>query len=133
MRWDLLRDDNPELVWMKQLIALRKQHRALRVGDFRLIEADRLLAFERHTDRALDTVLVFANPGAAAVTEQVLVANAHLMDDTPLRDLLAAPDAPPPAVFGAGIVTVTVPPETVLMLKPAPRALGGYNRYKRVP
>jgi cyclomaltodextrinase len=30
MRWDLLRDDHPELAWMRQLIALRKQHRALR-------------------------------------------------------------------------------------------------------
>jgi glycosidase len=133
MRWDLLRDDNPELLWMKQLIALRKQHRALRVGDFRLIEADKLLAFERHTDRALDTVLVFANPGSTAITEQVLVTNAHLMDDTPLRDLLAPADAKPPAVFGAGVVTVTVPPEAVLVLKPEPRALGGYSRYKRVP
>jgi glycosidase len=36
MRWDLMHSDNAELVWMKQLIALRKAHRALRVGDFRL-------------------------------------------------------------------------------------------------
>ncbi|MBP7914313.1 MAG: hypothetical protein KAZ63_03125 [Vitreoscilla sp.] len=133
MRWDLLRDDNPELVWMRQLVNLRKQHRALRVGDFRRIESDRLLAFERYTDRALDTVLVFANSSSQPVTERVMVAHAHLMDDTPLRDLLAAPGTPAPTTFGAGLMTVTVPPETVLMLKPTPRELGGYNRYKRVP
>jgi glycosidase len=133
MQWDLLRADNPELQWMRQLVALHQQQRALRVGDFRPIEAEQLLAFERHTDRALDTVLVLANPSAAPVTEQVLVANAQLMDDTPLRDLLAAPGAPPVATFGAGVVTVTVPAETVLVLKPVPRQLGGYSRYKRVP
>jgi hypothetical protein len=137
MRWDLLREDNPDLRWMRQLVALRQQNRALRVGDFRTIEAEHLLAFERHTDRVLDTVLVFANPGPQAVTERVMVANAMLMDDTPLRDLLAPPDAPAvaqsPATFGAGFVQVTVPAETVMLLKPAPRALGGYNRYKRVP
>jgi glycosidase len=137
MRWDLATDDNPELRWMRQLVALRQQHRALRVGDYRPIEAERLLAFERHTDRVLDTVLVFANPGPQPVTERVMVANALLMDDTPLRDLLAAPDAPAsartPTGFGAGFVQVTVPAETVLLLQPAPRELGGYNRYKRVP
>jgi hypothetical protein len=42
MRWDLVRDDNAELAWVRQLIALRKAHRALRVGDFRLIESQRL-------------------------------------------------------------------------------------------
>jgi glycosidase len=137
MRWDLASDDNPELRWMRQLVGLRQQHRALRVGDFRPIEAERLLAFERYTDRVLDTVLVFANPGPQPVTERVMVANALLMDDTPLRDLLAAPDAPAsartPTGFGAGFVQVTVPAESVLLLKPAPRELGGYNRYKRVP
>jgi cyclomaltodextrinase / maltogenic alpha-amylase / neopullulanase len=41
-------------------------HRALRVGDYRPITAQRLLAFERHTDRALDTVVVLANPSATS-------------------------------------------------------------------
>jgi glycosidase len=132
MRWDLVRDDNPDLQWMRQLIALRKTHRALRVGDFRLAESQRLLAFERHTDKALDTCLVVANPGDSAVRETLLVANASLMDGTPLVDLLGAPDVKPAATFGAGVVTVEVPPRTVMLLKPAPKALGGYNRYKRV-
>jgi glycosidase len=133
MRWDLVRDDNLELIWMRQLIALRKAHRALRIGDFRLAESQRLLAFERHTDKALDTCLVVANPGDSAVRETLLVANASLMDDTPLVDLLGAPGAEPVATFGAGIVSVEVPARTLVVLKPLPKALGGYNRYKRVP
>ena len=133
MRWDLARDDNPEFVWMKRLIGMRKQNRALRIGDFRLIESDHLLAFERYTNRALETVLVLANPSGEAVTERVMIANSHLMDDTPLIDLLAATDAAPVATVGSGFMTVTVPPETVLVLKPVERKRGGYSRYKRVP
>jgi glycosidase len=132
MRWDLVRDDNADLQWMRRLVALRHAHRALRVGDFRLVESERLLAFERHTDRALDTVLVFANPAAAPVTERVLVANAMLMDDTPLVDLLAAPGTAPVTTIGSGFVTVTVPPRSVLVLSPKERDLGGYSRYKGV-
>lgn len=133
MRWDLARDDNPEFVWMKRLIGMRKQNRALRIGDFRLIESDRLLAFERYTNRALETVIVIANPTGVAVTERVMIANPWLMDDTLLVDLLAATDAAPVATFGSGFMTVTVPPETVLVLKPVERKRGGYSRYKRVP
>jgi hypothetical protein len=132
MRWDLVRDDNPELAWTRQLIGLRKARRALRIGDFRLVDSDHLLAFERFTDRPLETVVVLANPSGAAVTERVMIGNAGLMDDTPLVDLLGPDGAPPAGVVGAAFLTVTVPPETVMALMPRERALGGYSRYKRV-
>jgi hypothetical protein len=41
---------------------LHRDHRALRVGNYRPISSHRLLAFERYTDRVADTVLVIANP-----------------------------------------------------------------------
>jgi hypothetical protein len=56
-----------------------------------------------------------------------------LMDDTPMMDLFAPANAKPVSTFGAGVMTVTVPPETVIALKPKERELGGYSRYKRVP
>ena len=117
---------------VKKLIELRKQHRALRIGDFRLVESDRLLAFERYTDQALETVVVLANPSDTAVTERVMVANAGLMDDTPMFDLLAPEGAPSVATLQAAFLTVTVPAEAVLVLVPRERSLGGYSRYKRV-
>lgn len=131
MRWDLMRADNPELVWMKQLIALRKSHRALRVGNYRGIDAEQLFAFERYTDKALETVVVLANPSTQAVTERVMVSNAHLMDDTPMVNAFQ-PQSEALAVAGAGFMTVTVPPKSALVLQPKERALGGYSRYKRV-
>jgi cyclomaltodextrinase / maltogenic alpha-amylase / neopullulanase len=133
MRWDLVRADNPELMWIKQLIEMRKQNRALRIGNFRLVDSDRLLAFERYTERALETVVVLANPSGAAITERVMIANAGLMDDTPMMDLLGSTDAPPTSTVESAFMTVTVPAETVLILMPRERLRGGYSRYKRIP
>lgn len=132
MRWDLVRADNPELAWIRLLIGLRKQHRALRIGNFRLVESDRMLAFERYTERPLETVVVLVNPSDAAVTERVMIANAGLMDDTPMVDLLGPADASPAGTVGAAFMTATVPAETALILMPRERSLGGYTRYKRV-
>ena len=132
MRWDLVRDDNPEYAWVKKLIALRKAHRALRVGDFRPVEAQRLFAFERHTDRVLETLVVVVNPGKETVREKVMVANAQLMPETPMVDVLGLVPNPVPISFGPGTMTVEVPPQGVLVLQPRIKPLGGYNRYKRV-
>ena len=133
MRWDLVRDDNPELVWVRQLIALRKAHRALRVGDYRAVESQQLLAFERHTDRALETLIVVANPSDKPVHERLMVANAALMDDTPMVDVLGLVLQAPAVSFGPGLLSVEVPAHGVLVLQPKPKSLGGYSRYKRVP
>jgi glycosidase len=132
MRWDLVRDDNPELIWMRQLIRLRQQQRALRIGDFRLVEAERLLAFERYTDQPMETVIVLANPAPEAVTEQIMIANADLMDMTLVVDLLAPTDAPPVGMLDAACITVTVPPQHVRVLALREQELGGYSRYKRM-
>jgi glycosidase len=132
MRWDLVRDDNPELGWIRKLVALRKGHRALRLGNFRLVESDRLLAFERYTDLALEAMVVLANPSDTSITERVLIANAALMDDTPMVDVLAPAGTPSGCKIDAAFLTVTLPPETVLVLTPRERSAGGYSRYKRV-
>jgi glycosidase len=131
MRWDLVNDANPELRWTKQLIDLRRQHRALRVGDFRRIETTQLLAFERHTDRIADAVIVIVNPGNSAVSESVLVPDSKLMNAAPLLNLLE-PAAPTQAPFTAGLLSVTLPPHGVLVLAPDTRPHGGYTTYKRV-
>jgi len=93
---------------------------------------NRLLAFERYTDRALESVVVLANPSGTAVTERVMIANAGLMDDTPMFDILASEDAASVAVVQAAFLTVHIPAETVWVLVPRERLLGGYSRYKRL-
>ena len=131
MRWDQVTEDNPDLRWTRQLIALRKSRRALRVGNLRAITSHRLLAFERHTDRVQDTVLVITNPSDEAITETVMTGNSRLMNPFRLLDLLGTASAPV-QVF-CGMVTVTVPAQGFLVLQPEVMPAGGYSSYKRVP
>lgn len=131
MRWDLAKDSNATLQWTRKLVALHQQHRALRVGDFRLVSAHGLLAFERYTDRVQDTVVVLVNPGKQTVTERILIANSKLMNGASLIDLLD-PKAKPQRVM-ASMTTVTLPAGDYKVLAPDMSVTGGYSAYKRVP
>jgi glycosidase len=130
MRWDLVHEHNTTLQWTKQLIALRRRQRALRVGDWRAIECERLLAFERHTDRVGETVIVLANPSNEPVTETVLVANSKLMNNSPVNDLLHPERGHTP--FLAGLLEVSLQPWETRLLQPNTQAERGYTTYKRV-
>lgn len=130
MRWDLVEARHPNLEWTRQLIGLRKQHRALRVGNFRPVTSDRLLGFERHTDRVRDTVFVLANPGPTEITETVLLANSKLMNPFKLIDLL--PTSAAPVSIMSSLLQVTVPAHGVRVLAPEVDPPGGYTSYKRV-
>jgi cyclomaltodextrinase / maltogenic alpha-amylase / neopullulanase len=129
MRWDRVEQNHPDLVWTKQLIAVRKANRALRVGDFRTAEASgNVIAFERFTDKAGDTVLVLINPATTDVQTTVLVANSKLMDGDNLIDQLSG------KVFKlqGSMVETKLPPQTALILKPKLTTPDGYSNYKRV-
>lgn len=137
MRWDWVREDHPELVWTRQLVNLRKQHRALRVGDFRSLTTQQLLAFERYTDQAADAVLVLVNPSPHPVTEMVQWRHWAMQDMTPLRDLLPTSDASASAAGAAlrvasGFVRVTMPAHSFRVLAPDTSAQDGYSAYKRM-
>ncbi len=131
MRWDLATSDNTTLQWTRRLIRLHREHRALRVGNYRPISSNRLLAFERYTDRVADTVLVIANPSDAEISETLMVANSKLMDSTRLVDLLE--DGPAPEIrLRAALLQLTMPPRSVRVLMPDTEPDGGYTSYKRV-
>lgn len=129
MPWQRVAAGHPDLAWTKQLVAWRKAHRALRVGDYRPVTAHKLLAFERHTDRALDTVVVIANPSSEAVTETVLVANSNLMNNWDMVSL----DGQTRVKISTGMLNLSVPAGATLLLKPEASPGGGYSAYKRVP
>jgi glycosidase len=135
MRWDLVKADNPVLAWNRRLVALHKDNRALRVGNYRAITAARLIGFERYTDRAADSVVVLLNPADHPVTDTVLVADSKLMDGSRLVNLLAdtADPATPAAVrLHAALMDVTLPAHGFAVLKPDVAPPGGYTNYKRV-
>ncbi len=133
MRWDLVAAGHAELTWTRQLIALRKAHRALRVGNYRPITTQRLLGFERHTNRAQDTVVVLVNPSDQPVTESVLLGNAKLMNNWAMKNVLPAPaHIPGEITLNAGMLHVTLPAHGSVMLTPQLSPGGGYSAYKRV-
>ncbi len=129
MRWDLVAANPPALQWTRQLIKIHKDNRALRIGDFRLVTASKLIAFERYTDRARDTVIVILNPGDQEVQETVMLANSKLMDGSRMVDLLGRN---PPMSLSSSLLRVKVPAKGILLLKPDVTPVTGYTNYKRV-
>ncbi|MCP4592065.1 MAG: glycoside hydrolase family 13 protein, partial [bacterium] len=128
MRWDMVGDDNPELVWMRKLIDLRRDNRALRIGDFRLLDSERLLAFMRRTDRLAETTIVVANATGRSVTDVVPVRDSKLVCWQMLRDDLTGTELR----MHAGALEVTVPAHTVRVFRPVVADTEEYSCYKRM-
>ncbi|MBP6902009.1 MAG: alpha-glucosidase C-terminal domain-containing protein [Burkholderiaceae bacterium] len=129
MRWDRVAAGHPELAWTQQLVALRKKHRALRVGDFRTLEASgNVIAFQRHTDRVADSVLVLVNPSGSEQRSTVLVTDSKLMDGETLVDVLGGRAF---SLQGA-LLQTTLPPQSAFVLTPRLATPGGYSNFKRV-
>jgi len=135
MRWDLVKADNPVLNWNRRLIALHKDNRALRVGNYREITSSKFIGFERYTDRAADTIVVLLNASDTPVTDTVLVANSKLMDGSRMVNLLADksdPATPADTRLFAALMHLTLPAHGFAVLKPDVAPPGGYTNYKRV-
>jgi cyclomaltodextrinase len=129
MRWDLARDDHPDFAFVKHLTALRREARALRIGEFRRLDAGHLLAFSRYTDRVEDFVAVIANPTDAPVEDFIVTRDSKLVNNEILRDAIGGSEVR----LAAGALRLTVPAKTVLVLRPVMMKPGmDYDAYKRV-
>ncbi len=126
MRWDMVTESNPDYAWMKKLVALRKSHLALRVGDFSSLESEHLLAFSRTTEKALDTVIVLANPTNDTVKEAISCRDGRIMNGGRLKDLL---DGSTTQCF-SGFIHVQLPPHSARVYEVI--SSPGYTPYKRI-
>lgn len=130
MRWDLATDDNPYLNWFNELVTMRQENRALRVGDYVPVETENAFAFMRKTDRVEETILVISNPTNEEIREFLMPAESSLMSSSTLEDLLSDMRIN----TYAGTLQITIPPQTVHVLKPViPNEDVEYSPYKRVP
>ena len=127
MRWDLVADDNPWYEFTRRLTDLRREHRALRIGDLRWFDTDALIGFERYTDRAADAVVVLANPSSETVTELVQLADSKLVFT--MIDMLDPGTVIEPI---QGVAEVVLPPHGCLVLVPRTDEPGGYSTAKRI-
>ena len=130
MQWQNAQPGNIEFDWLQQLITMRRQLRALRVGDFRLVIADQLLAFERFTDQVQDTTIVVINPTNNQLTESIMLTNSMLMQGSKVSDLLGTL-AEPIEIF-SGFLRLTVPAQSSVVLTLIEQPAFHYSPYKRV-
>ncbi len=130
MRWDWVIDDNPTLLWVKKLISIHQNHRALKIGNFRPVHSEKLIAYERYTDRAEDTVIVVANPTDDDLSEHLLVTNSKVMSGVPLHDLLETFDKE--IVVRSSFMKITLPAHQVAVFNVDTSEIEGYTPYKRV-
>jgi len=117
-----------ELAWNRRLIELREELPALRYGDYRKLDSEKLLTFQRLTDRRAETVLVVVNNTSKPVTETISVRDSKQMGYAPFVDALGGGEFKP----HSGLLTVTVPPMSGLVLSPKPVEPGKYTPFKRM-
>lgn len=129
MRWDLVTPENKDLTWVHKLIDIRKNHPALRYGQFKLLDSEKLLAFERNGDKALDTAIVVVNPTDQTIKERLSTRAGWIMNYTALGDLLSADKF----TVEQGTFAATVPARTARILVPLNEPYKGYTPYKRAP
>jgi len=129
MRWDLDKNDNKELQFVKKLIKLRKDNRALRVGEFRALDTEKLMAFARFTEKPGESIIVAVNPSDKAVKETFSCRNGRALNYTDYKDLF---DGKAFTVI-EGLLTVEVPAMSarVMKLQTGPLPMG-YTQYKRM-
>ena len=130
MRWDWVTGDNEYLTFTRQLIQLRKQYPALRIGNCRQIHSENLLAFERYTHKVEDSVFVFVNPTDKPVNEYVMLPNSKLMNCGKLTDILS--NCQVTLDIKASVVEVNLEPGQSALFNVDVGAITGYTTYKRV-
>jgi glycosidase len=128
MRWDLVADTNPDLASTRQLMAIRKASPALRYGDCSALATEKLFGFARTTDKIREAVIVVANPTAKSITETFPSRVGRIMSWGELQDVVSG------VKYRSvnGMLTVTVPPKSVQILKPITDATDGISRYHRI-
>ncbi len=127
MRWDLVSPSNPTLSFVGHLSRLRRRLPALRIGDFRLLDTDKLLAYLRVTDRALETVMVVVNPLDAKVSETMDFRDGKIMSWGEMQDI----EGGRLVRAVTGLVRVEMPPKSVAIFVPVDRRANGYSQYDR--
>jgi cyclomaltodextrinase len=127
MNWDAVAANPEELQHMKQMIALRKSSRALRIGDVTVLPSEKLLAFARRTDRAKEIVYVAANPTDETVVEVLPTMDSKVLGYTLFRDEQSGAEMR----SMAGTLRFEVPAKSVRIFRFVDEATR-HDQYKRI-
>eukprot|EP00931_Biecheleriopsis_adriatica_P086677 TRINITY_DN61290_c0_g1_i1.p1 TRINITY_DN61290_c0_g1~~TRINITY_DN61290_c0_g1_i1.p1 ORF type:complete len:676 (+),score=150.17 TRINITY_DN61290_c0_g1_i1:32-2059(+) len=129
MAWDKVTDDNEILNYTRTLVDIRKKQRALKIGDWHSLDAKRIFAFSRRTDRVEEVTIVLANVRNYTITEMVSVPDENILEYTLFKDLLSGDTV---RIHGA-TCTIKMPPQSLRILA-MQNEVGNPNgdQYKRI-
>ncbi|MCG9896210.1 MAG: alpha-amylase family glycosyl hydrolase [Fimbriimonadaceae bacterium] len=126
-RWDWVKAGRPDLEETLRLTQARRDHRALRIGDLRILPAERLLVFLRTTDRPDETVLVAVNPGEVTVDETLPHMTPTILGYTLFKDIHTGAETR----SLAGTVRLEIPPKTARIFRLDPERQR-HDQYRRI-
>lgn len=128
MRWDLV-EGNPTLAFYQKLIALRKSHRALRLGDFVRLHTENLFAFLRVTDQMRETVMIVVNSSPHHVKELIQVREGRIQDSAVFKDVFSQREFS----LHTGMIDLDMAPHSFYVLVPQIKASPeGFDPHSRI-
>lgn len=125
--WHRVGQKDPYYSLHQHMISLRKNHRALRIGDYTAMPSSQLLAFLRTTNLHQETLIVIANPSKKPVTEWLMIPDSKLRSHLPFVDLITGKKI---LDSWGTYLPLTVPPQTVYILQPQQNTVDGYSPTK---
>jgi glycosidase len=129
MNWQVVEKGNAYSKLHQQLIQLRQQHRALRIGDIKFLESDQLIAYIRITDRYDEVVVVIVNPKDKPIQEMIMISDPLLKSHNKFINLLTGEIV----MTSYGILLpITIPAKSSYILKPDLSPVHGYSPYKNI-
>ena len=129
MNWKTAESGNQYSKLHSKLIQIRKQHRALRIGDIKFLESDQLVSFLRYTNHYDECIVVVMNPTNNPVTEMITITYPLLKSHNKFINLFTGEVM----VISYGIMLpVTIPAKSTYILKPDLSPVHGYSAYKNI-
>lgn len=129
MNWQAVEKGNAYSQLHQELIQLRKQYRALRIGDIKFLESDQLIAYIRSTERYDEVVVVVINPTDQPIQEMIALTDPLLKSHNKFIHLLTGEVV----MTSYGILLpITIPAKSSYILKPDLSPIHGYTPYKNI-
>jgi hypothetical protein len=129
MNWEIVDKGNQYSKLHHQLIQLRKQHRALQIGDIKFLASDKLITYIRTTEQFDEIVVVVLNPTDRPVQEMVVITDPLLKSHNRFINLFTGDLVT--TSYGI-LLPITIPAKSSYVLKPDLSPIHGYSPYKYI-
>jgi glycosidase len=129
MNWNLVEKGNLFSTLHEKLIHIRKEHRALRIGDIKFLASEQLVAFLRTTDQYDEGVVVVINPSDKPVKEMITITDPLLKSHNKFINLITGEVV---TISHGILLPVTMPAKSSYILKPDLSPVHGYSAYKNI-